>query len=67
MKFESHGIPCRILFHEEHPEPVQKYGIRKSPTIIVDGEVAFVGMPHVTDLIEFIEKKKGASAVHSKQ
>jgi len=39
------GIDYRILYAESEPELVQKYNIRHSPNLIVDGEVKFRRQP----------------------
>lgn len=44
------GIPYEVCFVEEHPELVARYGIRHSPNLVVDGEVAFRGQPTESEL-----------------
>ncbi|WP_304123297.1 MJ0307 family thioredoxin [Methanosphaera cuniculi] len=41
----------------EHMDLVQKYQIMSVPTIIIDGEVAFVGAPSAQELISKLEQK----------
>jgi len=36
----------------EHPELLQKYQIMTSPGIVIDGELAFTGMPNTRKLRE---------------
>lgn len=39
-----------ILFVEDHPDFVQRYGIRHSPNLVVDDEVVFRGQPTEEEL-----------------
>ncbi len=39
------GVPYRVLYVEDHPELVEKYHIRHSPNLIVDGRVVARGQP----------------------
>jgi len=39
------AIAYEVLFAEDHPEIVQRYGIRHSPNLIVDDEVVFRRQP----------------------
>ena len=49
------GIPHIVQYAEKNPELVKKYLIAKSPTIIVDDEVVFRGMPPISDLKKFFK------------
>lgn len=44
------GIECDVKFAEENPELVEKYQIRHSPNLIVNGEVAFRCQPTEAEL-----------------
>jgi glutaredoxin len=50
-------VPYRIHYLEEHPEWVDKFGLKGSPNIIVDGELAFRKMPEIHDLRQYFSKK----------
>lgn len=40
----------------EHPEEVQKYQIMSSPGIVIDGKLAFTGVPKEADLRKKLAK-----------
>jgi len=46
------GVEYRVLFVEDEPELVRKYGIRHSPNLIVDDEVKFRRQPTENELRE---------------
>lgn len=46
-------IDYELLIVEEHPEVVEKYGIRHSPNLVVDEQVVFRGQPSEGDLRDF--------------
>lgn len=46
------GVEYRVLFVEDQPELVRKYGIRHSPNLIVDDEVKFRRQPTENELRE---------------
>jgi glutaredoxin len=46
------GVVHRLVYAEDEPELVQKYGIRHSPNLIVDDEVKFRRQPTVHELRE---------------
>ena len=57
------GVPYCVRYHEDHPEMIEKYKLKHSPVVIVDGEVIFNGMPNLSALREFfLEKKTHSSA-----
>lgn len=45
----------------ENMDLVQKYSIMSVPTVIIDGEVAFVGAPQPKELIAKLKEKIDAS------
>jgi glutaredoxin len=52
-------VPYRIHYLEEHSEWVDKFGLKGSPNIIVDGELIFRKMPEIKDLrLYFTVKNK---------
>lgn len=46
------GVEYRLVYAEDEPELVQKYGIRHSPNLIVDDEVKFRRQPTEHELRE---------------
>jgi glutaredoxin len=48
--FQDHKVEYTIQYIEDHPELADRYGIDKSPSLIVGGELKFVGMPSFSDL-----------------
>lgn len=50
------GIDYELLLVEEHPEVVEKYGIRHSPNLVVDDQVVFRGQPSEGELRDFFAK-----------
>ncbi|MEN8108627.1 MAG: thioredoxin family protein [Pseudomonadota bacterium] len=46
------GVEYRLVYAEDEPELVQKYGIRHSPNLIVDDEVKFRRQPTEQELRE---------------
>lgn len=55
------GIPYEVLRVEDHPEVAEKYGIRHSPNLLVDGEVVFRRQPSEHELKEFFAGRKKSS------
>lgn len=47
------GIDYELVIAEEHPEVIEKYGVRHSPNLVVDDEVVFRGQPSEHELREF--------------
>ncbi len=51
------GIPYSIRYVEDDAEFQQKYNVKGSPNILVDGELVFRGMPTIPDLRAYFQKK----------
>lgn len=51
-------IPYRVYFVEDHPDLVQKFGIRHSPNLVVDNEVIFRKQPTEIELHNFFDAKQ---------
>ena len=47
------GIEHDVVYCDDNPELVQKYGIRHSPNLIVNGDVVFRKQPTEGELKEF--------------
>ncbi len=50
------GVVYELLFVEDHPEVVTRYGIRHSPNLVVDDTVVFRRQPSETELHELFRK-----------
>lgn len=50
------GITFEVVFVEEHPDVVAAYGIRHSPSILVNDKVVFRGQPTPLELRQFFSK-----------
>lgn len=51
-------VPYCVSYFEDHPEVIEKYGLKKSPVVIVDGQVVFKGMPSISELERFFSERK---------
>ncbi len=51
------GIPYSIRYMEDDVELQNKHNIKGSPNILVDGELVFRGMPAISDLRAYFNKK----------
>ena len=50
------GVEVREVHITEAPDRVVEYGVFSTPFIVIDGEVAFVGVPRERDLRERINR-----------
>lgn len=50
QELKSLDIVYEVLFVEDHPDVVQRYGIRHSPNLVVDDEVVFRRQPTEDEL-----------------
>jgi len=51
------GLPYRVVFIEDDPAVAARYGIRHSPNLVVDDEVAFRGQPTEHELRAYLERR----------
>lgn len=51
-------IPYKVHYLEEHPEWVDKFGLKGSPNVIVDGELVFRKMPEISEFKDYFSKKR---------
>ena len=58
-ELEEMGIPYEVHYLEEHPEWVEKFGLRGSPNVIVDGELVFRKMPELGEFRRYFKDKQG--------
>ncbi len=47
------GIEYNVIYCDDEPDMVEKYGIRHSPNLIVNGEVVFRKQPTEDELKDF--------------
>lgn len=50
-------IPYEVIFVEEHPETITRYGIRHSPNLVVEEQVVFRGQPSEHELRAFFASR----------
>lgn len=51
------GIRYEVVFVEEHPETITRYGIRHSPNLVVEEQVVFRGQPSEHELRAFFASR----------
>jgi len=51
-------VAYRVHYLEEHPEWVDKFGLKGSPNVIVDGNLVFRKMPEISDLRTFFKTRE---------
>lgn len=47
-ELEKMQVPYKVHYIEDHPEWVEKFNLKGSPNVIVDGELIFRKMPEIT-------------------
>lgn len=57
-KLTDWGVDHRVMYFEDHPELVEQFGLQASPLLVIDGEVASVGMPDLNELKERLDKQR---------
>lgn len=55
-ELDAIGIEHSVVYCDDNPELVQKYGIRHSPNLIVNGDVVFRKQPTERELKEFFNR-----------
>ncbi|WP_292460683.1 MJ0307 family thioredoxin [Methanothermococcus sp.] len=56
-KVSCDDIEVKYIDATEDPGTVKKYNIMAVPTIVIDGEVAFVGIPSSEELEKYLREK----------
>ena len=51
-------VKYSVAFVEEQPELAQRFAIRHSPNLIVDGEVVFRGQPTENEMRTYFEQRR---------
>lgn len=60
-ELEEMDIPYKVHQLDEHPEWIERFGLRGSPNIIVDGELVFRKMPELSEFRRYFKQRKGES------
>ena len=55
---EYPGVEVREIHIADAPERVVDYGVFSTPFIVIDGDVAFVGVPRESDLRRRLEQAR---------
>ena len=58
QELASLKIPYCVYFVEDHPDLVQKFGIRHSPNLVVDDEVVFRKQPTEIELHSLFDARQ---------
>jgi len=56
-------LPYKVNNFEDHPEIFEKYQIKQSPLLIVDGKVASVGMPEIAIVNDLKARNRDISEI----
>ncbi len=56
QQLQSSGLPYKVMYFEEHPQLIEKYKLKTSPILIVNGKVVSVGMPGQSKITELKEQ-----------
>lgn len=56
QQLQDAGLPYKLQYFDEHPEIIEKFKIKTSPLLIVDGELVSVGMPE-SGIIDNLKKR----------
>ncbi len=60
-------LPYTVNYFEDHPELMEKYHLKHSPSLIVDGKVKSIGMPEVDIINELKAKINDISEIRTPQ
>ncbi len=55
QELQDLGVDYQVLYVEEHPEVVNKFGIRHSPNVVVDERIIFRGQPTEAQLRQLLK------------
>ncbi len=58
QQLQDIGLQYEVMYFEDHPELIDKYGLKTSPLFIVDDIVVSAGMPEHSIIIELENKIK---------
>ena len=57
------GLPYSIRYLEDDAELQQKFRLRGSPNVLVNGELVFRGMPDVSELKTYLKKNSDRESI----
>lgn len=52
------GVQYEVIDVTENPDILQTYPVMTAPGIVIDGELAFTGVPKKEELVEALESKE---------
>lgn len=58
QQLQDAGLQYKLEYFEDHPELIEKYGLKTSPLLIVDEKVVSVGIPEQSIITELENKNK---------
>lgn len=58
QQLQDVGLQYEVMYFEDHPELIEKYGLKTSPLFIVDNIVVSAGIPEHSIIIELENKIK---------
>lgn len=58
QQLQDAGLQYEVMYFENNPELIDKYGLKTSPLFIVDEKVVSAGMPEHSIIIELENKIK---------
>ncbi len=58
QQLQDIGLQYEVMYFEDHPELIDKYGLKTSPLFIVDEKVVSAGMPEHSLITELDYKNK---------
>jgi len=56
-QLQDAGLKYVTKYFEDHPELVETYNLKRSPVLLVNDEIASVGMPEHSQIMELKNKK----------
>lgn len=66
QQLQNAWLPYQVVYFEEHPELLEKYHIKHSPLLIVDGKVESIAMKEIVDKINELKiRDKGISKIRT--
>ena len=59
-ELQDRNMDYKVLYVEDHPDLAARYETKKSPNLIVDGELVYRGMPEMSELTRYLDKLKSS-------
>lgn len=54
-------VDFRLVFVDDEPERAESFALHHSPSLVIDGELVFHGMPSSADFLERLDRVRGTS------